>query len=100
MAATEAVDNGECLTFGELISLAVYSAPAEYYEYMAKYENVIARLREADAPVDKFSDFIDTYTSVKTKMYRYLTELEIRLLNDNDAYIKNFIFSLYTQHFT
>lgn len=33
-------------------------------------------------------------------MYAYLREPECRLLNENEAYVKNFVFNRYIEYFT
>lgn len=90
----------ESLTFGELISLSVYLAPAEYRERLSRYKRIVAQLDEANAPVFVFSDFLHTFTAVKPKLFKRLGEAEIRRLIENEEYIKNFIFDIYTEHFT
>lgn len=97
---TNTADAGDCLTFGELVLLTLDRAPAEYYDRMARYEDIITRLPEVNAPINTFSDFIHTFDYIKTKMYAYLSEPECRLLNENEAYIKHFVFNTYTEYFT
>lgn len=67
---------------------------------MARYEDIITQLPEANASITTFSDFLHTYDYIKTKLAAYLSESEYRLLNDNEAYIKNFVFNIYTEYFT
>lgn len=90
----------ECLTFGELISLSVHLAPAEYRSHLTRYESIVTQLDEANAPVIVFSDFLHTFSSVKPKLFKLLSEAEVRLLIENEEYIQNFIFDIYTEHFT
>lgn len=91
---------GDCLTFGELVFVTLDRAPAEYYNHLARYEDIIIQLPEAYAPITTFSDFLHTYDYIKTKLPAYLSESEYRLLNENEAYIKNFVFNIYTEYFT
>lgn len=93
-------DTGECLTFGELISLSVYLAPAEYRRPLTKYKSIVTQLDEANDPVIVFSDFLNTFSSVKPKLFKRLSEAEVNLLIENEDYIRNFIFDIYTEHFT
>lgn len=90
----------DCLTFGELLLVTLDRAPAEYYDRMARYESIITRLPGVNAPINTFSDFIRTYDYIKTKMYAYLSGPECRLLNENEAYIKQFVFNTYLECFT
>lgn len=93
-------DTGECLTFGELISLSVYLAPAEYRRPLTRYKSIVTQLDEANDPVIVFSDFLNTFSSVKPKLFKRLSEAEVNLLIENEDYIRNFIFDIYTEHFT
>lgn len=93
-------DTGECLTFGELISLSVYLAPAEYRRPLTKYKSILTQLDEANDPIIGFSDFLKTFSSVKPKLFKRLSEAEVKLLIDNEDYIRTFIFDIYREHFT
>lgn len=97
---TNTDNDGDFLTFGELLLVALDRAPAEHYSHMARYEDIITQLPEADAPVTMFSDFLHTYGCIKTKLASYLGESEYRLLNDNEAYIINFVFNIYVEYFS
>lgn len=97
---TNAADAGDCLTFGELLLVTLDRAPAKYYDRMARYEDIISQLPEVNAPINTFTDFIHTYDYIKTKLDAYLSEPESRLLNENEAYIKHFVFNTYIECFT
>lgn len=93
-------ENADCLTFGELVSVTLDRAPAEYRDHLARYENIIAQLPEANAEIITFSDFMRVYNEIKGKLAACLSEPECRLLKDNEAYIQNFVFNTYVQCFT
>lgn len=92
--------NADCLTFGELVLVTLDRVPAKYYNHLARFKSIITQLPETNAEITTFSDFIHTYDYIKTKLAAYLSEQEYRVLNENEAYIKSFVFNIYVQYFT
>lgn len=88
------------LTFGELISLSVDSAPAEYYHRLLKYERLVMLTKEASTPILKFSDFNRTYDTLKAKLYAQLSMSEITMLEEYELQIKSWILGVFAQHFS
>lgn len=93
-------NDGDCLTFAELVLATLDRAPAEHYDRMAEYVDIVTLLPEASAPIATFSDFLRAYEYIKIELATYLTTTEYRLLIDNEAYMKNFVFNTYIQCFT